>query len=319
MLDAVLEDLGRIPGVLPMVARDPRLPPPAVACDTRYLREGDDVWAFWRQAIRDADAVLPIAPETGGLLERLTAMVLAEGRRLIGSSPEAVRVAASKLETARALAEAGLPVVDTIPSEDPWPRAPAGWVVKPDDGVGCEGCRHGIDPAVLRAALIPGAGRRWVVQPWVEGTPGSLTILAGGGKGLLLSANLQRLSSVDGRLRLDAVEVGGLGADPQALQDLASGIARAIPGLLGIVGADLILASTGPVLIEVNPRLTTSYAGLAAAIRGNPAELLLGLALEGVWPDGEVRTARGVTVRIPHGDEEPPMSGSIGAPAHLHV
>jgi predicted ATP-grasp superfamily ATP-dependent carboligase len=50
-----------------------------------------------------------------------------------------------------------------------------------------------------------------------------------------------------------------------------------MPDLWGYVGIDLIDGATGPLVLEVNPRLTTSYVGLARAIRMNPAALVLGL------------------------------------------
>jgi len=67
------------------------------------------------------------------------------------------------------------------------------------------------------------------------------------------------------------------------LARLAQRTVVAIPGLWGYVGIDVLLTAAGPVVVEVNPRLTTSYAGLHAAIGVNPAELVLGL-LDGREP-----------------------------------
>jgi predicted ATP-grasp superfamily ATP-dependent carboligase len=52
-------------------------------------------------------------------------------------------------------------------------------------------------------------------------------------------------------------------------------VASAIPGLAGIFGIDLIFAKGGPCIVEVNPRLTTSYVGLRRALNVNPAVLVL--------------------------------------------
>ena len=49
-------------------------------------------------------------------------------------------------------------------------------------------------------------------------------------------------------------------------QSLAQGIVAAIPGLGGYFGVDLILTGDGPSVVDVNPRLTTSYAGLRAGL-----------------------------------------------------
>jgi predicted ATP-grasp superfamily ATP-dependent carboligase len=49
-----------------------------------------------------------------------------------------------------------------------------------------------------------------------------------------------------------------------------------MPGLRGFAGIDVVWhPSRGPVVIEVNPRLTVAYAGLSAALGGNLAAALL--------------------------------------------
>jgi predicted ATP-grasp superfamily ATP-dependent carboligase len=45
--------------------------------------------------------------------------------------------------------------------------------------------------------------------------------------------------------------------------------------LWGYVGVDLVLADAGPIVLEINPRLTTSYCGLRDALGINPAALVL--------------------------------------------
>jgi predicted ATP-grasp superfamily ATP-dependent carboligase len=50
------------------------------------------------------------------------------------------------------------------------------------------------------------------------------------------------------------------------------------------VGVDLVETSDGPVVLEVNPRLTTSYCGLRTARGLNPAALVMGL-LSGGRPE----------------------------------
>jgi predicted ATP-grasp superfamily ATP-dependent carboligase len=49
-------------------------------------------------------------------------------------------------------------------------------------------------------------------------------------------------------------------------------VADALPGLRGFVGIDLIWnEERGPVLIEVNPRVTTAYVGLSRRLGRNLA------------------------------------------------
>jgi hypothetical protein len=64
--------------------------------------------------------------------------------------------------------------------------------------------------------------------------------------------------------------------------DLARRAIAALPCWLGYLGIDLVLGpqagGAGDVVIEVNPRLTTSYIGLRLAARTNLAEAMLTIA-----------------------------------------
>jgi predicted ATP-grasp superfamily ATP-dependent carboligase len=66
-------------------------------------------------------------------------------------------------------------------------------------------------------------------------------------------------------------------SDDGTLASLADRIAAAIPGLWGYVGVDLVLTRDGPVVLEINPRLTTSYCGMGQALGINTAGLVLSL------------------------------------------
>jgi predicted ATP-grasp superfamily ATP-dependent carboligase len=80
-----------------------------------------------------------------------------------------------------------------------------------------------------------------------------------------------------GAFRFDGVSVNAVADTDGRYAALASAVCRALPGLWGYCGVDFIEADTGPVVIEVNPRLTTSFAGLHRAIGINPALLVLEL------------------------------------------
>ena len=58
----------------------------------------------------------------------------------------------------------------------------------------------------------------------------------------------------------------------RTLAALAERIGHAIAGLRGYVGVDLVWhARRGPVVIEVNPRVTCAYVGLSRALGRNLA------------------------------------------------
>src|SRR5262249_47993413 len=65
---------------------------------------------------------------------------------------------------------------------------------------------------------------------------------------------------------------------PAAVQRAAAEACELVVGLKGYVGVDLIVpegAPDLPVVVEINPRLTTSYSGYSALASENPAARLL--------------------------------------------
>ena len=248
----------------------------------RVSRSGE-LWQGLPQLLGAFDGFWPIAPESGSALRRMTDMATAAGCRVIGCESETVTVAGSKRATAVHLAEAGLPVVPTRPlaeRETPGQSVAGadGWVVKPDDGAGAEETRFFASRGELdRWATDCGEPERFVIQPYVEGSAASLSLLCQGGEAWVLACNSQIVSVEDGAFRYHGGVVGALEHRRPVFQDLATGIARAMPGLWGYVGVDLIDRDEGPLLLEVNPRLTTSYVALGRALGFNPAGLILEL------------------------------------------
>lgn len=272
MLRALLADLGELPDVELITIGEPGL----------FRRRFD-------ACVEAADAVWPLAPEAGGLLERLSREVLQRERILLGSGPAALRVAGSKLRTARVLAKAGVAVAATYTPDQPLPPGPGAWVVKPDDGAGCLNTRIFADAAAALAWIADTGEAGYVLQAFIPGKLGSLSLLCRDGVAQLLGCNEQRIAVRDNQFHLLGTTVNGLRDHAGQFERLAQAVAAAIPGLWGHVGVDFIVAEHGVVVLEVNPRLTTSYAGLHASIGCNPAALALDLLAR---PGGPPRARR---------------------------
>jgi predicted ATP-grasp superfamily ATP-dependent carboligase len=274
MVRALLADLADLPGVRLATSRDPRLPPLA-GVQTIAPAPGEDPLALYARGAAAADAAWPTAPETGGALARLARTTLALGTTLLGCRPDAIRLTTSKRATSLALGAAGLPVVPTFGAGDRLPPLPGPWVVKPDDGAGCEDTHIVPDwrAAAERLARDPA---RSVAQPWIAGCPASLSLLCRDGQGELLCGNRQHVRVVGGRPVLAGITVNGVSDPDGRLAAVARRIAAAVPGLWGYVGVDLVLTEAGePVVLEINPRLTTSYCGLRRALGINAAARVL--------------------------------------------
>jgi predicted ATP-grasp superfamily ATP-dependent carboligase len=136
-----------------------------------------------------------------------------------------------------------------------------------------------------------------LLQTYVEGVHTSVSLLTDGMRCLPLTLNLQELG---GRTRL-RYHGGRVPLDhslcPLAFRR-AGEVVRAIHGLMGYVGIDMVLTDRDAVVIEVNPRVTTSYVGLRKVLRSNPAALMLEAARGNLPDPGEIEivgTARFTT------------------------
>jgi predicted ATP-grasp superfamily ATP-dependent carboligase len=140
------------------------------------------------------------------------------------------------------------------------------------------------------------AGAAVTLEPWVEGEALSLSLLCTAQNAEMLSVNRQRIAiDAQGRLFFEGVTVDALGRDDlrmHALRALAMQVARAIPGLRGFAGIDLVWhPQRGPVVIEVNPRVTCAYVGLSAALGRNLAAELVASRLHDGAQDRELARA----------------------------
>jgi biotin carboxylase len=73
--------------------------------------------------------------------------------------------------------------------------------------------------------------------------------------------------------------------------DAATELVESIAGLKGYVGVDLILTKKDPIVIEVNPRLTTSYVGTRKVLNLNFAQTIIDSTLEQKLPAKQETTS----------------------------
>lgn len=270
MRDAMVNDLLQAGGVqvsaatcasttAPPAGAQACMPPPG----TPFVE-----WVAWQAARHDA--VWLVAPETDGLLASLQQAVPAA--RWLGCDAPAITLAGRKRATLARLAAFGLKTPLAFAT------TAARWVVKPDDGAGTLDTRvhreRGAAEADLAARRARGASA--TLEPWVEGEALSLSMLAREGGVELLSINRQHIEiGADGAVAYRGVAINQLGGGlvrAGALCSTARAVGRAVRGLRGFVGVDLVWhADHGPVVIEVNPRPTCAYVGLSAALDRNLA------------------------------------------------
>jgi predicted ATP-grasp superfamily ATP-dependent carboligase len=300
MLQALLRDLAALPAIEVWVCRDARLPLPRCGETVRVLpvREGEAMDALFDRWMHECDAVWPVAPETGALLEDVCARVHAAGKLLLTSPVEAVRICGDKLRTFERLQQYAIPAVPAMPLPGNLPRPDRRWVVKAKDGADCADTTIIDDAADYRSvkAVLHDADN-FILQPFTPGKPASLSCLFKHGEASLLSYNEQQIAVRGRHFELLGCIVNAPCPDWERYRQLAGQVAQALPALWGYAGIDMLETSAGPLVLEINPRLTTSYAGLRQALHANVAQQVVDLLHAGLPPTG--RRGQPVTVSIP--------------------
>ncbi|MEX0819311.1 MAG: ATP-grasp domain-containing protein, partial [Pirellulaceae bacterium] len=149
-------------------------------------------------------------------------------------------------------------------------------VLKPHDGAGSLGIRR-IENRESFPAVTRGSFRLEELQP---GTPASVAVLCGPNSQIALPACRQRLAP-DGSFAY----LGGKVPLEEPLRSraerLALQAAGTLPDCVGYIGLDMVLGSSAEfdTVIELNPRMTTSYVGLRRLARGNLASTMIGMAV----------------------------------------
>jgi len=300
-LQSLIGDLCRLPRVDVTLLRDATLPALQLPAAAKVIScTPDQAVAALAACLSRADAVWPIAPESAGALGLASADILRHDRMLIGCRPDAVAIFASKHQTTRRLRAAGVPVVDTFRLDEAAASTQTdpggGWVVKPDDGAGCSDTRIFPDRAAAWTWIAEHEPARYVMQPYIHGKPRSISMVCADGEVLLMSVNEQRMAVFDNQLHYLGSTVSGVDGMQREARALAEQVMAAVPGLWGYVGIDFIMGPDGPVVLEVNPRVTISHAGMRQSVGHNPARLVVELLRDGQCAPLEAKRVRPVSI-----------------------
>jgi predicted ATP-grasp superfamily ATP-dependent carboligase len=284
MLDAAVTDFSRVAGVQVNTFLDAcmRIEPTVAAAVEQWQNvtvtwvAGDEEAAF-RLAAGESDFALVIAPDFDGILEARCRWAVTAGTTLLGPSPEAVTLTADKLALARHFNARGVPTPETIPARDDILSFAPPYVLKLRYGAGSQEMMVCTDSSTRMDINYEAAGiGEFILQPLIIGIPASVAFLIGPRRTHALPP-AEQFVSVPGNFRY----LGGRAPLPTRIAERAERVARtaidAVPGLHGYVGVDVVLGKAGDMVIEINPRLTTSYVGLRALAEDNLMEVLLRL------------------------------------------
>lgn len=285
MLEAAVMDFLGL-GMQVATILDPRINLSLEGASIFYVDGQSNTSELFDALARGADVVLVIAPECDGALAAWLLRLKQLGVRSLNCQPEAARLCGDKLALAECLKGSRVPTPTTflLPDNDAL-QMPL--IIKPRLGAGCEEtwlCQSTSDLENLPSR------NDWIVQPRVPGLAASCGLIIHGPHVQALLPGQQNIMT-GRKLRYD----GGCLPLPPPLAARAVALAeqavRAVPGLQGYVGVDLILGDDPKqdMAIEINPRLTLSYVVLRQLCTRSLAAAMLHAGSPLAWSSGKLR------------------------------
>jgi predicted ATP-grasp superfamily ATP-dependent carboligase len=280
MAEAIATDFACLAGVRVVLLRDARLSRWKLAgCVVHDVADRDEEQRQFSRFSGQSDWTIVIAPEFDSILLQRCQSVEVNGGRLLGPRPHLVELASDKQSTAEFLAAAGIKTPRPLPCPSPtqtFDESALPAVMKPRFGAGSFGIR-----LLRRLQDFPEtADERWRLERWCPGQPASISWIGNGALLRPLEPCFQRIAQ-DGSFRY----LGGSAPLPKDLRRrvlrLAAHVAARLPNALGYLGMDVILSDSharDDVVVEINPRLTTSYLGLREIAQTNLAGAMLAAA-----------------------------------------
>lgn len=183
---------------------------------------------------KEIDGALVIAPESDGLLYKLTKLIEDRNILNLGSHSEGVKVGGNKYLTYERIKD----VVKT-----PKTLPPRKYILKEIEGCG------GSNQLMIT--------ENYIIQEYIEGEPFSTSFIVGK---KLYPLSLNRQFYREGKY------IGGEIDIDHPLKDIiikeSVKALRTIEGLNGYVGVDILLKEDDIYILEINPRITTSVVGI---------------------------------------------------------
>lgn len=248
--------------------------------------------------VKKSDVAWLIAPETDYCLYSLAKLFIESGNLFIGSNLEAIKLTTSKLSTYKFLMANNINTITTKSIKETVPDSLSGWIIKPDDGVGGEGCLFIDNKHQLTKLIREHRNSNMVVQPFLPGKPMSISLLVYNGDVRLLACNKQYIDIDANAVNLTAIGVNECLSYKSEMIDLAKNIVRKMPGLAGYIGIDVIESNETLYVVDINPRFTTAYAGLPTSLGVNIATKVMDTFTHKQLPEIDLSRAAPVKINI---------------------
>ncbi len=256
-----------------MIFRDYRLPYKNHDIEVVNLNPQAKLSVELDNIAQQVDAILVIAPESDGFLYSICKQLSNFDCAVLNCSLECIALTSDKYKTYTYFKNYSVPQIPTYKKDELNSITEKILIMKPVDGVGCEYTYIGESREQLLKFLKLHPEKEFIFQPYIEGVSASISLMCWEDDFQILSVNEQIIEVDNEELTLNQCHVNAI--DPGQFKEFVKQLVKNLRGLRGYVGVDVLVTGKEILLVEINPRLTTSFAGLHAALGVNTADALL--------------------------------------------
>ena len=275
----------------PLDSRIAKLNPPVEADCVVPVSSWKGTQDTLQKIVEQADAAYVIAPETDGILQSLVELVERTDTASLNCTPSAIEKVSDKAIFCESMKKLGVPLPKTlmfnVTADLNEIKKALGnsldfpLILKPSDGISCCGLSIARKEDQLNGAVNKikreTSSKNFLVQELIKGSAASVSLICAGGNVTAVSLNRQDVT-IETPESCSSYSGGSVPFDnPLSAEacETAEKIVKAFPALRGYVGVDFVLTEDEAVVVEVNPRLTTSYIGLRRVVGFNPAQAII--------------------------------------------
>lgn len=209
--------------------------------------------------LRTFDLILPILPEQNMELYSYSEFLAEQNIKTLISSPDTIKVLSDKYEFSSFCLKHNIPCIPSYLSSQ-INAIPYDTIIEKDRyGVGCSYVKK-----ISKKDLIK--RKKMVYQPYIKGNHFSLCVYYEKQSFKLLTLNEQDIVLDNNNIKLRSLKVNVKNSHYLELYTILRNIYKFLPGLYAYVGVDIIMTRDKILVVEINPRLTTSFTGISSTL-----------------------------------------------------
>ena len=270
----MLNDFNKIPNLDIIYTWDTRYKRITSVKNAKCIFIKNNPWKVWSNLIKKSDYFFPIAPECNGELFKFVKFGNLQKSNLIGSNLMAIKTASSKYKTYRMFQKYFIPTIPTFKNIKKIKHKNNNkWVIKPDDGAGCE--NNYIFSNKNEMINFLNSNKNYIIQPLMKGTSYSVNVISNKNKFKILNFNKQKILFSRKKIIFKGTKFLKKIKYEKKIKKYIKTIIRELSGLNSFFGIDFIIFKKKIFFVDINPRITTSYKKLSKNIKINVAQKIL--------------------------------------------